>query len=258
MGRTSLAVLRQRDFALLWWAGLISIAGNWMLIIAVPVAVYQLTGSAAVLAATTAAGWGPRILVGPLAGVFVDRWDRKRVLVIANLGQAVALAPLLLVDQPGEVWIVVAVLAVASSLSCFTSSAENALLPRLVPEAKLAAANSLNSANNNLARFAGPLLGGAALAAFGLSGVTLIDAASYLFAAVMITVGNRHRGRDRGTRRPRPHPHHRRLHRDRRRNSGTASVESRDGGHETARQRPGVRNGGVANQPGCAARILLA
>jgi MFS family permease len=92
-----LATLRQRNFALLWLGGLISFTGDWMLIAALPFYVYQQTGSTLATAAMSVAAILPSVLLGSLAGVFVDRWDRKRVMVVANLLQMIAVLFLLLV-----------------------------------------------------------------------------------------------------------------------------------------------------------------
>src|SRR5215208_3957574 len=104
-GVLMLATLRQRNFALLWLSGLISFAGDWALIIALPVFVYDMTGSALATGAMFIAQTLPRLLFSPLAGVFVDRWDRRRTLVAANLAQAAVLPILLLVRSPDWLWL---------------------------------------------------------------------------------------------------------------------------------------------------------
>ena len=99
-----LAVLRQRDFVLLWLAGLVSIAGDLAFVIALPLHVYRLTDSTLATAATFAASSLPGVLFGSVAGVFVDRWDRKRTMIVADLLRAVMLLPLLLApDQLGMI-----------------------------------------------------------------------------------------------------------------------------------------------------------
>lgn len=194
MDRASRAIMRQRDFGLLWWGGLVSYLGTWMLRVALPISVLELTGSTAALAITSAASFAPNLILGPLVGVLVDRWDRKRVMVVANLAHVAVLAPLLLVHSESTVWIIPAVAFTSASIAPFNSIAENALLPRLVAEEHLTAANSLNAVNDNLARFVGPVIGGAVSVWAGLSGVALIDAATYLAAAGMIAlVRGRHR-----------------------------------------------------------------
>ena len=80
-----IATLRSRDFALLWTAGLISVACDFALIIALPLHAYALTGSAIAIGGVFTASLLPRVLLGSIAGVFVDRWDRKRLMVAADL-----------------------------------------------------------------------------------------------------------------------------------------------------------------------------
>lgn len=183
-----LTVLRQRNFALLWFAGLISILGDWMLRVALPITVYQLTGSAVATAGIVIAGLLPSVIFGSIAGVFVDRWDRKRTMVLANLIRAPVLLLLLIVDSAGDVWAVYVVAFVGATLGQFFSPAENALLPELVGPEHLIPANALNTLNNNLARLIGPAVGGVVAGWYGLRGVVVADAASFLIAAAMIAL----------------------------------------------------------------------
>jgi MFS family permease len=181
-----LRVLRQRDFSLLWFAGLISLTGDMMLVVALPVAVYELTGSALATGGLLIARSVPTLVLGSVAGVFVDRWDRKVTMVVANLVRAPILLLLLLVDSADRLWIVYLVTFLTSIFSRFFRPAENAMLPRLVAEENLIPANSLNSLNNNLSLLVGPALGGLIAAQFGLSGVAVADAASFLVAGLLI------------------------------------------------------------------------
>src|SRR5215210_6120577 len=87
-------LLRRRNFALLWFGGLISIMGDRVLLVALPYFVYQQTGSTLATAGMVAAQLLPRLLFGSIAGVFVDRWDRKQVMVIASLSQGLVILPL--------------------------------------------------------------------------------------------------------------------------------------------------------------------
>lgn len=183
-----IATLRQRNFALLWFGGLISMSGDWMLRIALPIYVYKLTGSTLATSAMFVAEMAPFLLFGSVAGVFVDRWDRKRTMVISNLLLALGILPLLLVRSAEWLWVVYVVAFCESCISQFFSPAENALLPRLVGEEHLIAANSLNSLNNNIARLVGPPLGGLVAGLAGLAGVALVDGASFLIAGVMIAL----------------------------------------------------------------------
>ncbi len=164
-----MSVLRQRNFVLVWSAGLISLTGDWMLWIAVPVHVYAVTGSTIATGVAFAARVIPQLALGSVAGVFVDRWDRKRIMVAANLARAAIIVPLLFVGSPDTLWIVYAAIAIETSIGLLFGPAENALLPRLVGEKRLLEANSLNSLNNNLARLVGPALGGLVVGFTGLS-----------------------------------------------------------------------------------------
>ena len=78
-----LAVLRRRDFALLWFGGLISMTGDWLLLAALPFYVYSRTGSTIATALIITAELLPNFLLTTFAGVYVDRWDRKRVMSFA-------------------------------------------------------------------------------------------------------------------------------------------------------------------------------
>jgi MFS family permease len=183
-----LTTLRQRNFSLLWSAGLISMIGDWMLFIALPIYVYKLTGSALATSTMFIAEMIPSLLLGSVAGVFVDRWNRKRIMVITNLLLALGLLPLLLVHSTAWLWVVYVVAFVESILTQFFTPAESALLPLLVSEEHLGPANSLNSLNKNIARLVGPPLGGIVAGLLGLPGITLMDAATFLIAGGMIAL----------------------------------------------------------------------
>ena len=185
-----LETLKQRNFALLWTGGLISLIGNWILIAAVPFHIYAVTGSALATGAWLMAYIAPGVVFGSVAGVFVDRWDRKRTMVITSLAQAAIILVLLFAQTPETVWLIYVVAFIEASLAQFFSPAENALLPSLVGEEYLMAANSLNSMNDNLARLIGPAVGGVLLGLVGLTSVVLLDAASYGITAVLILLVN--------------------------------------------------------------------
>jgi MFS family permease len=183
--------LRHRDFALLWTAGLIAITGNWLLTIAVPITVLSLTGSSAATAASFAAVLLPRVAAAPVAGVLVDRWDRRRALVGASLLQSVLVLPLVTVDRPGDLWIVIAMIFTSGCVAQVTITAENALLPTLVDADETGRANSLNVLNNSLARLVGPAIGGVLTASHGLSAVAALNAATFLAAAGLVALVRR-------------------------------------------------------------------
>lgn len=181
-----LTVLRQRNFALLWFGQLVSVIGDWMLWVALPFYIYDLTGSALATGLMFMIVTLPRILLGSLAGVFVDRWDRKWTMIIADLLRAVVLLLLLAVRSTEWLWLIYLVAFVETSISQFFVPAVNAITPQLVGKEHLIAANSLESLNDNLSRLVGPSLGGALLGLFGLPAVVVLDTASYLVSGAMI------------------------------------------------------------------------
>lgn len=183
-----LATLRQRDFSLLWLGGLISLGGDWTLNIGLPIALYALTRSVAVLSVSLLASLLPSVILGSVAGVLVDRWDRRRTLIISNVLLALLLAPLLLVRSANVVWLVYATLFIEACLEQFTRPSERALLPSLISEDRLASANGLLSVASNIARLGGPALGGVIAAFFGLTGVVLVDAGSFIGAALLFAL----------------------------------------------------------------------
>lgn len=180
----NLFLLRQRNFCLLWSAATISITGDWALRVALPIYVLALTDSAADVSGVVLAGFSASLLLGTVGGVFVDRWDRRRVLVVTNVLQALVLLPLLAADAADRVWIVVVVAFAESALAQFIGPAESALLPRVVSAGQLASANSLNSLSNWSGRLIGPPAGGLVSAALGLGGCAVLDAGTFAVAAV--------------------------------------------------------------------------
>ena len=183
-----IAVLRQRDFSLLWFGGVLSVIGDYFLFIALPFFVYERTGSVLATGAMFAAETLPRLLFGSVAGVFVDRWDRKRTMVFADLSRAVVLLPLLVVAAGGPLALVYAVAFVEASVSMFFLPAKSAIIPNLVAERDLTAANSLDSLSEEVPSLIGPILGGALLGVVGLSGLVLLDIATYLVSALLISL----------------------------------------------------------------------
>src|SRR4051812_26190003 len=183
---TMMRVVRQRDFGRLWLAGLISLLGDWAFYIAMPVFVMDETGSVFLAGIVWAVIALPSVVIGPVAGVYVDRWDRQRIMLWGNIAQAMAAAILVVAGSGPGIWVAMTVLLVNASLASIILPAEDALLPTLVPEEDLTPANTLNAMNDNLARILGPTVGALAYAKLGIQGVAAINAASFLVAALLV------------------------------------------------------------------------
>jgi len=178
--------LRHCDFRRLWLAGLISDSGDWLLLVSLPILVFELTGSTLQTSVAFLVELAPAVLLGPFAGYLADRLDRRRLLVTVTVVQAVALLPLLAVHDRGDLPILYAVVAVEAAMLTLFSPAKNAMLPTLVPAEQLVSANSLVGLNNNLGRLVGGPLGGLLLAATGLPVIVVVDLCTFAVAAVLI------------------------------------------------------------------------
>lgn len=179
---------RNRNFSLLWFAGLISYSGDWILRIALPVTVYKMTGSASAISLLFIAYAIPSIVLGSVAGVFVDRWERRRLMVITNVLMGLAVLPLIAVQSSAWLWLIYLAAFAESAIGQFFGPSENAMLPLLVEEKQLGSANALNILNNNLARFVGAGLGGVIVGTLGLEGAVILDALTYFAAAGLVAL----------------------------------------------------------------------
>src|SRR5262245_42894354 len=111
-----LYLLRQRNFGLLWFGGLISFIGDWVTLVALPIYIYNLTGSVLATGGMWMAMMLPSVLLGSVAGVYVDRWDRRVTMVATNLISAPLMLALLFVQSPDQVWIMYAVTLIKSTV----------------------------------------------------------------------------------------------------------------------------------------------
>ncbi|MBL7259573.1 MFS transporter [Paractinoplanes lichenicola] len=167
-------------FRRLWMATTIDSLGSWLLVMAVPVQVYRLTGSAMSTGLALAVQAAPAVLIGPWAGVVIDRWPRRTILVGANLAAAGAVCLML----PGHVGFVFAGLLGESVAVCFLRPALRAVLPAVTSD--LASANALTAFSDSVLRMIGPVIGTFLTARGWFELVVIVDAMSYVVAAVII------------------------------------------------------------------------
>jgi predicted MFS family arabinose efflux permease len=179
-----LQALRIRDFRLLWAGGLISALGSWLLTIAIPAHIFMVTGSLRDTGLTVAAEYVPLLALGPVAGVVTDRWDRRRLMIAANLSCAGAVSVMLLGTSPGRYWVLYAALIAENSGTVLYVPAWRARTPAIVGTGPmLSSANSLNSASSGAVRLIGGPLGGMLLVSFGVRWLICADVLSYLLSA---------------------------------------------------------------------------
>jgi len=173
------------DFWKFWTGQAISTLGTSFTVFALPLLVYKLTGSALNLGLTTAAEMLPYLFFGLIIGAWVDRLDRKRLMIVVDLllGATIATVPALYALGHLSIWYIYAAGFVGSTLFIFFNSAEYAAIPSLVPTEMLVQANGRIEASYSAMQILGPLLAGALSAFVALPDLLLIDAFSYLVSA---------------------------------------------------------------------------
>jgi DHA3 family macrolide efflux protein-like MFS transporter len=175
-------VFRHRNFSLMWTGQLVSTIGSALTSLAASIMVYRQTGGSALsvglmLMATAA----PSLLVGLVAGVFVDRFDRKRIMMIADLLRAVLVFMIPFLANTNIVWLYV-IVVLTSAVGQFFDPAYESVLPEVAPDEELAAANSLIA----ISTFGSTAVGFAAaglIAKFDIAYAFYLDAVSFLFSA---------------------------------------------------------------------------
>ncbi|GAC1437150.1 MAG: MFS transporter [Chloroflexota bacterium] len=178
-------VLGNRAFLLLWIGQTISSLGDWIAFVGLMVLIYTLTRSVGAIALLRIGHAVPILLIAPVAGVFVDRWNQKTTLVVTNVASAVLV--LLYAVFPQVLPLVLIHVALTVAL-IFFNPARAAVVPRLVAPEDLSAANALISLTNTLAVILGSALGGALVAWLGTAVTFYLDAASFGVAAVSVSL----------------------------------------------------------------------
>ncbi len=175
------AVFRRRDFVLMWVAQLVSTAGSSLTDLAAAIFVFDKTGSAFLVGVTLMATAVPSLIVGLIAGVFVDRYDRRMVMIASNLAQAVVVAAIPFLIGVDVSLLFVAIL-VNAGVKQFFDPAYESLIPEIASDEELTAANaflSIASFGSTAIGFAGAGL----LAAIDIRFAFWIDALTFLFSA---------------------------------------------------------------------------
>jgi MFS family permease len=170
-----------RDFRWLWSGQVVGGIGNQVTRIVLPYQVYVLTGSTLAIAALTLFQLVPILVVSLGAGSLADAVDRRRVMLIAQLGQAICSAALVLLAlEPNPPLIGIFVVAlIAATLTATEQPARSSAIPRLVPPERLPAAIALGQLNFQIASVVGPAVGGVLLATIGIAGAYAVDVVTF-------------------------------------------------------------------------------
>jgi len=188
-----LRALRHRNYRLFFGGQSVSLIGTWMTRLATAWLVYRLTHSALLLGLVSFAGQIPTFLLAPFAGVWVDRWNRHRVLVVTQILamlQSFALAALALANRI-TVWDVLWLSLFQGLINAFDMPARQAFVVQMVEDRRdLGNAIALNSSMVNMARLIGPSVAGMVIAAVGEGYCFLIDGISYLAVIASLLMMN--------------------------------------------------------------------
>lgn len=182
------SVLRNRNYALLFWGQLISATGTQMQIVAVAWQVYLLTHSAIALGIIGLLQAIPRLLLSLVGGVFADRFDRRKLLLIIEAAMATSSVVLAVCTHFRVITIVIIyiVVLISAGVSSFEFPTRQAIIPTLVPRSQLAGAITLSSAMMQLTFVIGAAFGGYTVAWIGLVNTYWLDVFSYLAVIVSI------------------------------------------------------------------------
>ena len=181
--------LAQRDFAFLTAGSFVSQLGDGFFFVALAWQVYEISNVPTAMSLVGLAWTLPLILFVLIGGVFSDRYDRRWLMVGADLIRAAAIGLLGILSLSGvlEIWHVILLIAVVGIGDAFFNPASTAIVPDLVPEGLLTRANALGSLVRPLTgRLVGPAIGGFTVAAVGSGAAFVVDAASFLVSAVAI------------------------------------------------------------------------
>ncbi|HYP54641.1 MAG TPA: MFS transporter [Pyrinomonadaceae bacterium] len=179
---------RNRDFRLLWLGQVVSQLGDWFNIIALYTLVQELTGSGRAVALVLVARFLPSVVAGPLAGVVADRFNRRRVMIVSDILRAFVVLGFLFVRRPDQLWLVYALTVAQLALSTFFEPARSAAVPSVVTgRGELVTANAISSVTWSVMLTLGAAVGGEITGRFGTDAAFVIDSATYLLSAALIS-----------------------------------------------------------------------
>lgn len=181
-----LALLRQRNYSLLFWSGLLSQIGSYALIAALPYYVYATSHSVTASGTAVVSEIVPGVIFSTIGGVFADCLPRKLALATGNGLRGFAILPLLAVHGPSTIWIVYVVGFLDQTIAALGGPFGKAALPHVVHGEEIITANALFSAGSSTAVLLGSPIGGLLLEHAGLSSVVMVDAISFAIPTVAV------------------------------------------------------------------------
>ncbi|MCA9946452.1 MAG: MFS transporter, partial [Anaerolineales bacterium] len=179
---------KQNVFNAIWFGEMISIIGSGLTGFALRVWAYEQTASVTQFALITFFYGLPGVLISPLAGVWVDRWDRRKTMIFSDMGAAMSTLGILLLVMTDQlqIWHVYIAVAIISLFGAIQEPASQATVSLLVPKEKLGRANGMMQIGPAASRIVAPFLAGLLLVTLGLKGIAQIDLATFLFAVIIL------------------------------------------------------------------------
>jgi MFS family permease len=178
---------KNRNYRFTWTGQVVSEVGDHFNNVAVFALALANTGSGLVVAGILLSRGLCAILAGPVAGVLLDRMDRKRIMILSDLVRAVIAVLFLLAIPPGRTWLLFLLSGLLMFASPFFTSGRASILPAIANKSELHTANSLTQTTQWLTLTAGSFLGGASVTGFGYRLAFLFNAFSFLFSALCIS-----------------------------------------------------------------------
>lgn len=179
-------VRTNRNFRFLWFGQIVSQLGDWFNTVAVFSLLFELTGSATSVALMMVLQILPVAIVGPAAGVVVDRFDRRRIMIAADLVRGTAVLGLLFVTSADRVWLAYLVTALMVSATGFFEPSRSATVPTIVGRERLVAANAISTGTWSAMLAVGASLGGLVAATLGRDAAFIINALSFFLSAAFL------------------------------------------------------------------------
>ena len=176
-------LLGQASFRNLWLAGLLSMIGSQVSKVGLLIYLFQTRDEVMSLALLVVLESLPGALVAPFAGAVIDRFDKRKVMILADIGRAGLMAAVLLYPT---LWTIFLMAALHSVMTAFFQPAKAAALPLVVRKEELSEANGVDQSASNLMLVVGPVLGAYLLTGFGLEVTLLVDLATFLISAVLL------------------------------------------------------------------------
>ena len=185
--RGALSLLRRNpDFRNLYLAQVISYGGDWFLVVALFGLVLELTGSPVLVALVVVAQLVPYVVLSPVAGTLVDRLDRKRIMIVADLARVALCLGFLLVNGRGDVWLIFVLQVGLATFGSVFEPASVAAVPNLVDRDDLPTANTLTGSAWGTMLAVGAALGGLVATLLGRDAAFVGDALSFALSAVFL------------------------------------------------------------------------